>query len=99
MPLHAVVQMKSQRCAPVADLPGLGQLGDDVPTLLAADEDTAARTRVADAGADLPGTPALVGGQIGQVGAVAFAGVDDGVAQLSQGGFEYFVQRPRSGTA
>ena len=32
---------------------------------------------IADAGADLPRAPALVGGQVGEVGPVALAGVDD----------------------
>ena len=58
--------------------PGSGrQLGDDVPARLAAHQDAAARPGVADAGADAPRAPALVGRQVGQVGAMALARVQD----------------------
>ena len=53
---------------------------DDLPARLAAHEDLAAGASVADAGADAARAPALVGGQIGQVGPMALAGVDDCVA-------------------
>ena len=56
------------------------ELGDDLPARLAAHQDAAARARVADAGADALRAPALVGGQVGQVGPMALAGVDDRVA-------------------
>ena len=53
------------------------ELRDDVPARLAAHEDAAARPGVADAGADPARAPALVGGQVGEIGAMALAGVDD----------------------
>jgi hypothetical protein len=53
------------------------QIGDDVPARLAAHQDAAARTGVADPGADLARAPAFVVWQVGQVRPVAFAGVDD----------------------
>ena len=56
------------------------ELGDDLPARLAAHQDAAAGPGIADAGADLPRAPALVGGQVGQVGPVALARVDDVVA-------------------
>jgi hypothetical protein len=45
------------------------QIGDDLPAGLAAHQDAAARAGIADAGADLARAPALVGGQVGEVGA------------------------------
>ena len=62
------------------------QLGNDLPAGLAAHQDAAARPGIADAGADLPRAPALVGGQIGEIGAMAFAGVDDVEALGARGG-------------
>ena len=62
------------------------ELGDDLPAGLAAHQDAAAGARVADAGADPPRAPALVGGQVGEVGPVALAGVDDVVALGAHGG-------------
>jgi hypothetical protein len=56
------------------------QLGDDVPARLAAHQDAAARAGIADAGADLARAPALVGRQVGEIGAMALAGVDDVIA-------------------
>ena len=60
------------------------QLRDDLPAGLAADQDAAAGAGVADADALVPlgpaRAPALVGGQIGQVGAVPLARVHDVVA-------------------
>ena len=53
------------------------ELGDDVPARLAAHQDAAARARIADAGADPARAPALVGRQIGEIGAMALAGVED----------------------
>ena len=44
------------------------EIGDDVPTRLATDQDAAARAAVADAGADALRAPALVGRQVGEVG-------------------------------
>ena len=61
-----------------------GELVDDVPARLAAHEDAAARAEVADADAvlaDPARAPALVRGQVGEVGAMALAGVDDGEAE------------------
>ena len=58
------------------------QLGDDLPARLAAHQDAAARARIADAGADLPRAPALVGRQVGEVGPMALAGVEDRVAAV-----------------
>ena len=59
------------------------EFGNDVPAGLAAHQDAAAGPGIADAGADLPRAPALVGGQVGEVGAMAFAGVDDVVALVA----------------
>ena len=56
------------------------ELGDDLPARLAAHQDAAARPGIADAGADAARAPALVGRQVGEVGAMALAGVDDVVA-------------------
>ena len=56
---------------------GRSELGDDVPARLAAHQDAAARPGIADAGADPARAPAFVGGQIGEIGAMALAGVDD----------------------
>ena len=53
------------------------ELGNDLPAGLAAHQDAAARAGIADAGADLARAPALVGGQVGEIGAMALAGVDD----------------------
>src|SRR5439155_1205473 len=53
------------------------QLGDDFPARLAAHQDAAARTRVADAGADTPRAPALVFRKICEIGAMSLAGVED----------------------
>ena len=41
---------------------------------------------IADAGADLARAPALVGGQVGEIGAVALARVDDVIALGAHGG-------------
>src|SRR6266853_5710806 len=69
-----------------AALPGLvddrfaierGELGNDLPARLAAHEDAAARSGIADAGANLLRTPALVRGQIGQIRPVSLARMDD----------------------
>jgi hypothetical protein len=59
---------------------------NDLPAGLATHEDLAVGTRIADAGADLARAPALVGGKIGEVGAVALARVEDVVALAAQGG-------------
>ena len=53
------------------------QIRNDLPAGLAAHQHAAARAGIADPGADLARTPLLVGGQVGEVGAVSFAGVDD----------------------
>ena len=53
------------------------QLGDDLPARLAANQDPPTRAGVADAGADALRSPALVGRQVGEIGTVAFARVDD----------------------
>ena len=68
------------------------QFRDDLPARLAAHEDAAARTLVADAGADPLRAPALVGRQVGEVGLVALAGVDDRVA-LGAHGLEHVLDR------
>ena len=67
------------------DLTGQGrQIRNDLPPRFAAGEDASAGAGIADAGADLAGPPSLVGGQIGQVGAMAFACMDDGIAARPQ---------------
>src|SRR6185369_13214456 len=76
---------------------------DDFPARLAAHQDLAAGTFVADAdavGADLARAPALVVGQVGKVGAVALARVDDVEAFASHFFQELFNRsnrRPRQG--
>ena len=62
------------------------ELGDDLPAGLAADQNAAAGSRIADAGADLPRAPAFVCRQIGEIGTMAFAGVDDVEALRARGG-------------
>src|SRR5205085_11577509 len=62
------------------------ELRDDLPTLLAAHQDAAARPRIADAGTDLARAPALVGRQVGEIGPVSLAGVDDVVLSRAHGG-------------
>jgi hypothetical protein len=58
-------------------LAGLGrELGDDLPPGLAAHEDPPARSGIADPGADATRPPALVGGKVGQIRAMALARVD-----------------------
>src|SRR5579859_4571595 len=52
--------------------------GNDFPARLAANEDAATWSLVTDAGAHALRAPALVGRQVGQVGPVAFTGVNDG---------------------
>ena len=74
------------------------ELGDDLPAGLAAHQDAAARPLVADAGADPLRAPALVGRQVGEVGLVALARVDDAVALGAHGGKhppDGFDRRPR----
>lgn len=63
------------------------QFGDRVVALLAADEQATERARVADAeaGGVVPGAEALAGGEGGEVGAVAFAGVVDLDAGVAAG--------------
>ena len=56
------------------------KLVDYLPARFAANEHLAAGARVADAGADPLRPPALVGGQIGEIGAMALARMDDVVA-------------------
>jgi hypothetical protein len=56
---------------------------DDFPAGFAAHQDASAGAFVADAGADALRAPALVGRQVGEVGAMAFAGVDDVVARFA----------------
>ena len=82
-------RMSSRSVAQNEPLPGLSMIGspgqrlqfvDDIPARLAADENAPARSLVADAGADALRAPALVVGQVGEVGAMALAGVDDVVA-------------------
>ena len=53
------------------------EIGNDLPAGLAAHQHAAAGAGIADPGADLARAPLLVGGQVGEVGAVALAGVDD----------------------
>ena len=53
------------------------QFGNDLPARLATHEDLAAGPGIADAGADPPRAPPFVRGQVGQIGPVAFARVDD----------------------
>jgi hypothetical protein len=59
------------------------ELRDDLPARLAAHQDTAARARIADPGIDPPRAPALVLRQVGQIGAMTLAGMDDRVALLA----------------
>ncbi len=68
------------------------ELGDDLPARLAAHQDAAARTGIADAGADLARAPTLVRRQIGEIGAMAFAGVEN-VKALAACGFERALDR------
>ena len=63
-----------------------GELVDDVPAGLAAHQNLAAGAGVADAGADLARAPALVVGQVREVGAMALARVDDMVALVAHRG-------------
>ena len=51
------------------------QLRDDVPAALAPDQHPPARTLIADAGADPLAAPALVGREVAEVRAMAFARV------------------------
>ena len=53
------------------------QVGNDLPAGFAADQHAAAGAGVADSGADLPRPPLLVRRQIGEIGAMALAGMDD----------------------
>src|SRR5208282_1457246 len=53
------------------------KLRDDFPTGLAAHQNAAARSGIADTGTDLPRAPALVCRQVGEIGAMAFAGMKD----------------------
>ena len=58
--------------------PGCGrEVGDDVPAGFAAHQNAAARPRIADAGTDPARAPALVVREVGEIGAVTFAGVKD----------------------
>mmetsp|Transcript_51052 Transcript_51052/g.108458 ORF Transcript_51052/g.108458 Transcript_51052/m.108458 type:complete len:238 (-) Transcript_51052:5-718(-) len=65
-----------------------GELGDDVPTIFATHEDAAAGALVTNAlavGANLAGSPSLVGREVSQVRAVALTGVHDVVACFTHG--------------
>ncbi len=62
------------------------QLVDDFPARLATYQNLAARTWVADSRADALRAPAFVGGQVTEVRAMAFAGMDDGEAQRAHRG-------------
>ncbi|OIQ64530.1 hypothetical protein GALL_539200 [mine drainage metagenome] len=53
------------------------QVGNDLPPGLATDQHASARAGVADAGADLPRSPAFVRGQVREIGAVALTGMND----------------------
>ena len=53
------------------------EIGDDLPAGFAAHQHPAAWAGIADSRADLPRAPLLVGGQVGEIGAVSFAGMDD----------------------
>src|SRR5271155_3490403 len=53
------------------------QLIDRLPARLAADENAPARAFVPDAGADALRAPALVVGQVGEIGAVPLPSMDD----------------------
>ena len=57
------------------------QIRNDLPARLAARQDAAAWAGIADAGADLARAPALVRRQVGQVGTVALARMDDRIAR------------------
>ena len=59
------------------------KIGNDLPAGLAAHQHAAARAGVADTGADLPRAPLLVGGQVGEIGPMSLAGVDDVKALLA----------------
>ena len=89
-----VRRISSRSVAQNEPLPGLSMIGspgerrefgDDLPARLAAHQDAAARARIADAGADAARAPALVRGQVGEVGPVALARVDDVIALGAHG--------------
>src|SRR3984957_14360552 len=74
------------------------ELRDDFPTRLAAHQDAAARTRIADAGADALRAPALVLWKVGKVGAVTLPRVNDAVTFGAHGvehGANRIYRRPR----
>src|SRR5690606_9933867 len=60
-------------------------LVDDVPPELSSDQHLAGGTLVTNPRSDLPGTPTLVGGKIGEVRTVSFSGMDDGELKLPHG--------------
>ncbi|EGE55512.1 hypothetical protein RHECNPAF_9300166 [Rhizobium etli CNPAF512] len=71
------------------------EFGDDVPSGFAAGQDTPARTRIADPGADPLRAPAFVGRQVGKVGPMALARVDDVIALGAHGGQHAFDRLDR----
>ena len=84
-----VRRISSRSVAQKLPLPGLSmtisrrqrrQVRNDLPAGFAAHQDAAAGAVVADAGTDAAGAPALVRRQVGQVGAVALARMEDVVA-------------------
>ncbi len=83
------LRISSRSVAQKEPLPGLSMIGspcervelrNDVPAGLAAHQDAAARAGVADAGADPARAPALVRRQVGEIGPMALARMDDVVA-------------------
>ena len=60
-----------------------GQLRDNLPAGFATYQDAAARTRVANAGADAPRPPALVCRKIGEIGPMPLTRVEDMKAQAT----------------
>ena len=103
MPVSTILSMprvrsiSSRSVAQNEPLPGLSMIGSPGSGFssamisqprLAAHEDAPARALVADAGADPLRAPALVGRQVGEVGPMALAGVDDVIA-LGAGRLEH----------
>ena len=91
LPMPLSRSISSRSVAQNEPLPGLSMIGspgggrqlrDDLPARLAAHQNAAAGPRIADAGADAARPPALVLRQVGEIGTMAFAGVEDLEAAL-----------------
>ena len=72
------------------------ELRNELPTGLPANENPSARSRIADARADPLTAPALVGRQVGEIGAMSLTRVHDVVAPRT-GGLEHVLNRPDRG--